>query len=385
MLQAPGPRPGLRGEVLGRDALPTLLPAWKDLCGRSVEDNVYYSPRYARALLDSVERCRNVRFAAVWDGAGLVALLPFTRMKLALPGLRPAARAWQSKYTFSCTPLLDRHGAAEAAASLLEVLASVSNAEWIVPFVNTEGEACRALTAGLAQRGLPWAFLGRFQRAALEPGCSFDEHMKRHLSAKRRKELARQRRRLEELGKVVHEIHRFGEGLDRAISAFLDIEASGWKGERGTALACDELSRKFAVDAFTGSQADSICRADVLSLDRKPIAVSLAVFAGRTGFTVKCCYDEAYRNYGVGLLLETEVIRSFLSEAWASRLDSATTEAHVIDGFWPGRIDVADLIFSLSPRRPELYLSAFRASEQLRRSAKASIKRLVESIRAASD
>ena len=40
-------------EVLARDALPTLVPAWQDLCARSVEDNVYYSPRYAQALLQS--------------------------------------------------------------------------------------------------------------------------------------------------------------------------------------------------------------------------------------------------------------------------------------------------------------------------------------------
>jgi hypothetical protein len=38
------------------------------------------------------------------------------------------------------------------------------------------------------------------------------------------------------------------------------------------------------------------------------------VFAGGTGFTVKCTYDEAYRSYSAGMLLETEVIRSFVAE-----------------------------------------------------------------------
>jgi CelD/BcsL family acetyltransferase involved in cellulose biosynthesis len=366
-------KPGLRGEVLGREALPMLLPAWEDLCGRSVEDNVYYSPRYAHALLESVESDRNVDFAVVWDEMRLVALLPFTSPKFAIPLLQPAGRAWQSKYTFSCMPLLDELRKTEAAGVLLDALASVGAGEWIFPSVNTKGEACQAMIAALERSGLPWIFLNPFQRAILEAGSTFDEHMQRHVSSNRRKGLARNRRRLEELGNVEHESHGFGEGLGRAVSAFLKIEASGWKGKRGTALACDQNTRKFAINAFTGEEANSICRADVLTLNGAPIAVSLITLAGRTGFAVKASYDESYRSYAPGLLLETEVIRSFLSGNWASRLDSATAGTHVIDSLWPGRIEVADLMFSLSPRYPQLRLSALRISDQTRSTIRSGI------------
>ena len=33
--RVPDWKSGLRGEVLRRDAVPMLLPAWKDLCGRA--------------------------------------------------------------------------------------------------------------------------------------------------------------------------------------------------------------------------------------------------------------------------------------------------------------------------------------------------------------
>jgi hypothetical protein len=199
--------------------------------------------------------------------------------------------------------------------------------------------------------------------------------MKHRVSSNRRKGLARNRRRLEELGKVGHESHCCGEGLDRAVAAFLKIEASGWKGKQGTALACDEQTKKFAINAFTGETASSICRADVVTLNGAPIAVSLIALAGRTGFAVKGCYDEAYRNYSAGLLLEIEVVRGFLSGNWASRLDSATIGTHVLDSLWSGRIEVADLMFSLSPRYPALRLSAFQISDQIRRNFRAGIKR----------
>ncbi len=381
MLQVPGWNLGLRGEVLGRDALPMLVPAWQDLCGRAAEDNVYYSPRYACALLDSVERDKNVSFAVVWDQSSLVALLPFTRPAFRIPVLQPAARAWLTKYTFSCMPLLDRERKTDAAGVLLDVLASISPSEWIIPTVNVQGDACQSLVAILAQRGLPWTFVEQFQRAILETDETFDDYVKRHVLPKRLKGLSRNRRRLEELGKVEHQTHRFGDGLDRAVAAFLEIEASGWKGKRGTALACDERTKQFALDAFTGGEARSICRADVLTLDGKAIAVSLVALSGRTGFAVKSCYDETYRSQCAGLLVELELVRSFLSEKWAKRLDSATAGAHVLDELWSGRVEVGDLIFSLAPRCPWPRLSALRATDRTTRKIRAGLKRALTRLR----
>jgi hypothetical protein len=119
----------------------------------------------------------------------------------------------------------------------------------------------------------------------------------------------------------------------------------------------------------------------VLTLDSVPIAVSLIALAGNTGFAVKSCYDEAYRSFGVGVLLEVEVIRSFLSGNWARRLDSATAGAHVLDSLWPGRTEVADLIFALSPHYAQLRVGALGALERLRREIKEAVKRSVAPFR----
>jgi CelD/BcsL family acetyltransferase involved in cellulose biosynthesis len=382
MLQVPDWKMRLRGEVLGREALPALAPVWDDLCARAIEDNVYYSPRYARALIDNIEHDPSLRFAAVWQGPKLIALLPFTRSKIALPFFGTAARAWQTDYTFGCTPLLDRACSAEAAAGLVDLLSTINEGEWIIPTVNAHGAACRAMIEALEKDDRAWQISNAFQRATLEPGGSFDGHMQTHLSSKRRRELARNRRRLEEIGKVAHESHRAGDGLTRAVGVFLKIEASGWKGQRGTALACLPETRQFALDAFTGGAADSICRADVLTLNGTSIAVSLTAFAGGTGFTVKCTYDEAYQTYFAGLLLEVEVIRSFLTERWARRLDAATAGAHVIDRLWLGRTEVADLMFTLAPRHASLRLSALARAVHAKHAAKTAVKALVARVTA---
>jgi hypothetical protein len=140
---------------------------------------------------------------------------------------------------------------------------------------------------------------------------------------------------------------------------------------------CAEDTRQFAIEAFTGVATGLWCRADMLMLNNKPIAVGITVFAGRTGYTVKCAYDENYRSCAAGLQLELEVMRSFLTERWADRLDAATEDAHVIDSLWPGRVDVADMIFSLSPRSAEWRLAATHRVEHLKRSSKRAVKSLL--------
>lgn len=377
VLQVPAWSARLRGEIVGREMLPDIYSGWADLCARSAEDNVYYTPRYARALLNTVERDTSVHFALAWDGTDLVGLLPFIRPRLPVPLVGATSQAWQSQYTFSCTPVLDRSNPGDAAAALLEAMGSVGECEWIIPTVNTQGPACRAMLAALGRAGHPSLFLNRFQRASLDATVSFEQHMQSGVPAKRRRDLARNRRRLEKIGTIAHKSYALGADIDGAFTQFLKVEASGWKGRSGTALACRDDTRQFAIDAFTKADSHSTCRVDVLTLDDEPIAAGVVVFAGSTGFTVKCAYDETYASYSAGLLLELEVIRSFLSERWAERLDAATEGAHVIDSLWPGRVEVADLLFSLSRRSPEWRLAALQRTEDFKRSLKRAIKTLL--------
>ena len=217
-------------------------------------------------------------------------------------------------------------------------------------------------------------FIDPFKRAVVSHGLSFDEHLKKNIASKRRRELARNRRRLSELGRLRHQCVTGGSDLVKAVEAFLSIEASGWKGHGGTALQCQPDSLAFARKAFTES---SGCLADVLLLDDKPIAVSLMVKSGRTGFTVKCAYDETYRNFGAGLLLEEDALRNFLDNNFVDRLDSGTNGSHVIDGLWPESIEVGDLMFSVNPEASDRAFDAVVQTELLRRRAKDYLKRIL--------
>ncbi|MBX9826584.1 MAG: GNAT family N-acetyltransferase [Xanthobacteraceae bacterium] len=358
----------LRGELIGIEELRGIRPHWDDLCTRVVEENVYYTPQYAHALLDNLPH-EDVGVAVVWQGQRLVALLPGVLSSFSLSPLSPS-EAWRTPYTFSCTPLLDRELAQDAAGALLDLLARSCGSEWHFPTLNIDGPACQALAAALREAGIPFDFSAGFERAALTRGLSFADYLAKLFPTRRRKDLQRNRRRLEALGLVAHRAYSDGEGLHRAVEAFLSIEASGWKGAQGTALANEPHTKRFAQQAFVEGNS----RVDLLTLNGVPIAASVAVFAGRVGFTVKCAYDERYRGYSAGLLLELEVIRSFCEEGWADRLDAATAGAHVIDELWTDRIRVADLLLSFSSTQPELRVAALKGWNDIKREVKEALR-----------
>ena len=368
MLQTKSQASRLRGELIGVSEIHRIGSEWEDLCSRVIEDNVYYTPHYVHALLNNLPN-KAVAFALVWQDRRLVALFPVVADSLSLIPLAPS-RAWRTPYTFSCTPLLDADQAQDAAGALRDILAQTSRREWHLPSLNVDGPACQAITTALSEAGIPFDFSDSFERASLNRSGSFEDYLSKHLKTHRRKDLMRNRRRLESLGTVTHVHHSHGDDLTQAIAIFLSIEASGWKGAKGTALANTQQTKLFAEQAFGKGNS----RVDLLTLDGVPIAASVAVFAGRVGFTVKCAYDERYRSYSAGLLLELEVVRSFLENGWADRLDAATAGAHVIDNLWPDRMRVADLVLSFTSVQPELRVAALKKWNDLKREVKSAIR-----------
>jgi hypothetical protein len=139
-------------------------------------------------------------------------------------------------------------------------------------------------------------------------------------------------------------------------------------------MACNDVSQNFARTVFAKS-----ARADALYLNGEAIAVVMTIFCGDTGFTVKTAYDDAYAKFSASRLLEVELLKDFLDRKWAGQLDSGTNGTHVIDDFWPERISVGTLAFSLAPhfakQRLSLYCSRHNTERKLKSRIKAFLKR----------
>ena len=165
--------------------------------------------------------------------------------------------------------------------------------------------------------------------------------------------------------------------LPQAVEEFLALEARGWKGARGTALACRRQTADFARTLFVRAGQGGVSpRADVLSLDGRPIAVSLALVCGGTAHLLKTAFDESLRAYAPGIVLEAEIVRACHEDRFADRLDSASLPGGVLDDLYPDRERIGDFLFATTAEVGASTLQRVADAERLRRAAMKRLKQL---------
>ncbi|HVL36089.1 MAG TPA: GNAT family N-acetyltransferase, partial [Burkholderiales bacterium] len=139
-----------------------------------------------------------------------------------------------------------------------------------------------------------------------------------------RKQLRRRERRLQERGKVQLVALSPGDDPRRWIDDFLRLEASGWKGRLGTALACSEGNRRFAVEALRAAAQRGRLHMVGVDFDGAPIARCCNLLAGEASYAFRTAYDEAFAAYSPGLMAEVHSIREFHALPSVAWMDSMT-------------------------------------------------------------
>lgn len=140
------------------------------------------------------------------------------------------------------------------------------------------------------------------------------ESYRASLSSKQRREIGRARRRLSELGEVSVEVLDGAGGVGDALDVAFAIEASGWKGREGTALALRPAdARMYRLLAMWAARRGWF-RLALLRLDGRPLAFQFGIQAHGVLYALKIGYagDEAARRHSPGLILiAAEIERAF--------------------------------------------------------------------------
>jgi CelD/BcsL family acetyltransferase involved in cellulose biosynthesis len=126
------------------------------------------------------------------------------------------------------------------------------------------------------------------------------------------RELRRRRRKLERDGtlelEVVGEHDVPPDQLDAALEDVFRVEASGWKGERGTAIGATPATRAFYTAIARWLAARGWLRLAILRHGARPIAVDFAVEAYGTHSLIKTGFDPALRSVSPGMLLRQQML-----------------------------------------------------------------------------
>jgi CelD/BcsL family acetyltransferase involved in cellulose biosynthesis len=150
----------------------------------------------------------------------------------------------------------------------------------------------------------------------------------RRLSTKKLRELRRRRRRLEQRGEVSLEVKDGSEHLDTLLTEGWRVEAAGWKGARGTAIASQPHTRTFYTEVARWAVERGSLRLAFLRLDEHPIAFDFCLEEDGVHYLLKTGYDPVYREFGPGMMIRYDMLRR------AFRLGLQTYEFLGADNPW---------------------------------------------------
>jgi len=121
-------------------------------------------------------------------------------------------------------------------------------------------------------------------------------------------DLRRSQRRLDRQGRVSVEIADGRERLEELLREAFAVEASGWKGDRGTAIQSRPHTRNFYTDVARWAAARDMFRLFFLRLDRRPLAMYYALEEKGVCHLLKGGYGPTYRRFSPGKLLMRAVV-----------------------------------------------------------------------------
>jgi len=284
------------------------IAEWDALALAASDPNPFFESWNLLPALTNLDRGGNVRIAIFRSQGRLLGLMPLARAARYYGYPLPFLHTWLHHNSFCGTPLVARgHEEAFWTAMLGWADDHLGGALFLhLTHLPVDGAVYAALREVSTRQERPAAVVHREQRAMLQSGQSQENYFSASMSAKKRKELRRQHKRLSEAGALRFDRQVDDAGIEHWCGQFLDLEQAGWKGSEGSALACDRANAALFRTALHGGSARGRVERLSLSLDGKPIAMLVNFLAKPGIFSFKTAFDENYARFSPGVLLQCE-------------------------------------------------------------------------------
>jgi hypothetical protein len=335
----------------GMDGLDSLREAWNKIVSGMIRRYFFHLWEWYKCYLKCLEPDPNkILFFLFTKGETPVAIFPLQFTSIYLRGLKLRALAFPSHDHMPLCDIICHRDALELPLFQLLVQHLQKQQEsWDVLYLPHLLEEACAIKA--IQQHPPSAFLSR-----REGGCdcidvtgTYEAYSQR-LSGKFRYNLKRTRQHLNQLPGVRFTFAQEGLDLDEGLDAFMDVEASGWKGFQGTGTAIKLQPRLVSfyrelTNVFSVSRRVAI---NTLHADGKCIAAQFCLLTDDIVYMLKIGYHEDYKRYAPGKHLVDLFIRRYMENCTVKSINFVAQREWHAD--WkPKTIDISKLyIFNTS-------------------------------------
>lgn len=330
---------GFRMLAWTRIDIDQLQPEWARLAENAAVPNCFFEPWFLMPSLTVFDPEGDVSLAMLVEGGRLRALMPVCDSPTYHGRALRNTSAWLHANMFCGLPLMEPGFERAFWQAYLAALDERETSQLFahLPQMPEDCAATKALLDVCHADGRQIRVVHREERAALNRGKSPEAHFVDAMSNKRRKELRRLRKRFDECGTPRLTRHRGEECISEWIDTFLALEKSGWKGEQGSALACDPQTERLFRAVISGAAKAGKLERLALYLDDKPIAMLATFLSHPGGFAFKTAFDENYARFSPGMMLQVDNL-ALLDDPELAWCDSCAAADHpMIERIWRDR------------------------------------------------
>lgn len=299
-------------------SLQPFIGAWDTLSECASEPNVFFESWYLLPALELLRGTADVRIGLITQPGRhghehAIGLFPMEHIRPNARAPLGGLRMWRHSQCFLCTPLMLPGREETCWELLLNELDSGRFGKMLeLPVLSADGPVCEALSQVCRERR-PLEIQSIYRRATMELAADGATYLRKGSIARR--EYARKRRKLEQMGYLQT------QSLDRAedhtpwLEEFLALEARGWKGAANSALACNSADRAFITRIAQAAHERERLMMLALRLDGHLIAGEINLVGTRqSSFGLKIAFDEQYAECSPGMVLALDGIEIMHTE-----------------------------------------------------------------------
>jgi CelD/BcsL family acetyltransferase involved in cellulose biosynthesis len=311
----------------GREGLESLRSTWDQVVAGMAYRRFFHLWEWYHSYLQCLAPDpNNLMFYLFTKGETPVAILPLQFMNISLGGMKLKALASPShNHMLLCDLVCHREALHLPLFQLLSQHLRNQRESWdMIHLPHLLEDAC---TIHVIHNRPPSRFLLRHEgRCDFMDTTGNYESFLSGLSKKFRGSLKRAKQSLDELPGVQFTFTQNGPELEEKLNAFMDVEASGWKGAlgSGTAIKLHPSLRCFYRTLTRTLSASGKVSINTLTADGKCIAAQFCILLDDTAYTLKMGYDEGYKRYAPGNLLRAFFIKRSMADSAIKHINFIT-------------------------------------------------------------
>ncbi len=322
--------------LLGAAQLDTLEHDLAELAASCECPNPFWMLAFLRPALKMAVEEQPVMLLCVREGEQLIGFLPvvYARGFAKTPFLY--LKNWMHSYCFMGAPLVRGGCELQFTMAIHHGLSTLSGGPKFLRMEQVPTQNNLVSLADDEQAGQGLHCSGKIERPALVGNFDFADHMKNGISSKKRGDLGRLSRRLNEIGPVDYQIMAEDDDPDRWSEDFLALEHKGWKGQAGTSMASREGDRKFFIQMIKEMSAKRRLVFQKMMVGARIAAMSVNFLHEGRGYGFKSCFEEDFAQFSPGVLASLRLLDDLSNQAGLQFFDTCSSPGQsMLQRYWP--------------------------------------------------